>query len=232
MPRLDAGATVLDRKRHHRQTRGDPTRVRPRRQRLVQGRTDQELAPVGHGVHGIEQQVDQHLAELHGIHINRQRAIVGAGLQLDPARNDLGGELGYLFKQFIQVMVIPLTRLAVMQADDPMHQLARLPGIVHDQGHVLTVGITRLDLMEELLAQRADAGHQIAEIMGQPHRQHRQSFLPGGGRKPALGNRLPGDVEPKAFVAEHNAVGRHHRIPVLMQIRDPARRRVANAVGE
>src|ERR1043166_7884251 len=82
------------------------------------------------------------------------------------------------------------------------------------------------------LTERTDAGDDVAEIVQQTTCESRKTFFPRTRGQAVLGNFLPCDVEPHAFVAEQQAIAGADGRPDIEEIKMCARLRIEHAVNE
>ena len=190
-----------------------------------------EVAAVGHGVGGVEREVHEHLPQLDLVQINGQLAVGELRLHPHAARQNFLQHGGDARDDLVEVVVIFFAGRAVVQLPDALGQLARLDGRAADHVEAVAERGVLAEFGPERFAQRHDAGHDVAEIMRQTHRQRAEVFLPRQVQQPAFGDGLPADVEPDAFVAEQETVAAEHGLAMFPEVADPAGLHVADAKG-
>ena len=85
-----------------------------------------QLSPVGHGVGGIEGEIDDHLLQLDRIDVERQLAWRQLGLHMDTAWQDLLKQVKEAFNRLVQILVTLLTRQSLVELAYAMGQPAGL----------------------------------------------------------------------------------------------------------
>ena len=74
-----------------------------------------------------------------------------------------------------------LAGFSMMQLHNPVNELTRLHGMLFDEVQPLIKLMRGTHLGQEGFAQRMNAGHDVAEIMRQSHREDGQRFFPSCG---------------------------------------------------
>ena len=87
----------------------------------------------------------------------------------------------------VEVQKALLAGRLLLKPMNALGQLAGLEGGVANQGQSITGGLVRGFIAQERLAERDDASHDIAEIVGQARRKSAEVFFPGEIEEPALG---------------------------------------------
>ena len=229
MALFDAGAAVLDGQADAGQTRQGSLDVFQGRQGFVPRGAQGQAPPLRHGVRRVEHQIDDRLPEFHHVQVNRKLRRRQLRVEQDAAGQDFGDQLNQVVGNVIEIMVIALARLAQVQVDHALHQLAGLQRTFLDQRQALVKRMRRFERAQKRFAQRMNARDDVGEIVRHAQRQHRQRLLPRGRREPFFGDGLPGHVQPHHLVAEQQPAARNRRLAMLQNVGHPARDGVADA---
>src|SRR5690349_5678887 len=117
-----------------------------------------------------------------------------------------------------------------MKAQNALNHLIGLNRVAFNQRKAFLERMLFLDLRLKRFAEREDAGHNVAEIVRETHRDDGERFLPGGARETLFRNGLPRHIQPNAFVTEQKAVAAVERLAMFEYIGDASRQRVADSI--
>jgi len=126
MALFDAAAGVFNGQANAREARGGAFHVFQSGQCLVAGGAQGQAPAARHGIGGVQEQIDDDLAELDDIEIGREPEGGQLGGQLDAAGQDFGDQVHEVAGDVIQIMIIALADLAEVEVDHAFDQLAGL----------------------------------------------------------------------------------------------------------
>ncbi len=227
---LDAAAGVFDGEANARKAGRSAFEDRDLRHGLVAGGGEGEETSLRHGIGGIEQQVDDDLAEFHHVEMDAERNGGQVGVHLNAAGQGFADQFDQVGGDVVEVVKIALAGLAEVEVDHAFDQLAGLEGVLLDQAQTLVEGMVGSGLFEELFAQGMDAGDDVGEVMRHAQGEDGEGFLPGGGGEAAFGDGLAGDIEPDDFETQEESVAADGGLAAFENVGDAPGEGVADAI--
>jgi hypothetical protein len=127
---------------------------------------DGELAALGHGVAGVDRQVEQHLLDVAGVGLDRPQLRVGHGDQLDVLADDAAEHPVHVRHHGPQVEDL---RLHDGLAAEGQELAGQGRGPVPGGGHLpdqLAAGVTGREAAQQQFAVAVDDGEEVVEVVG------------------------------------------------------------------
>ena len=123
-------------------------------------------AAVGHGIAGVDGQVEQNLAQPRRVRIDKKLLRLPRGDNLDVLRQETPQQLHFFHQQRAQINCPLLQRPAAAEVKDLTDQLGGLLHLLHDRGKAGLIPCVEAGRPAQQLTVEENDTHQVVEVMG------------------------------------------------------------------